>query len=863
MYKYYQTNIKEILKSLETNLNGLSERKAKKRIHKKGLNQLKEKEKISPWKIFLLQFKDTIILILFIAIIISLLVQEFLDALVISIILLLNAIIGFWQEYKADKAIQLLKKMSSPKAKVIRDGKEKEIDAKYLVPGDIIILEAGDRVPADARLIECIEVHVNESMLTGESVPVKKSLDLIKKDVPLGDRRNLVFSGTIMTSGRAKAVVTETGMETEIGKIAEMVQTVEEVETPLQKRLKRLGKKLGIITICVCVVVFGIGIIKGMSFVQILLTAISLAVSAIPEGLPAVVTIALAIGVRRMLNKNALIRELKSVETLGSVTVICSDKTGTITKNEMTVTEIFANNETLTVTGRGYEIQGGFFKRNQKINPKRIEMLLRTAASCNNASLSFGDPTEIALLIAAKKAGIDKEERIGEVPFDSIRKYMITKHKNGLWHIKGAPEKVIEMCTHIRINNTVKKLTSKDRELMFSKNKEMASKALRVLAMAYKEKNKTILTGLVGMIDPPRKEVSEAIRLCKQAGIRIIMITGDNAITAQAIASKIGLSGKVMEGFELDKVTNHQLRRIVNEITIFARVDPKHKVKILKALQANGEVVAMTGDGVNDAPALKGSDVGISMALKGTDVAKESSDMVLVDDNFASIVSAVKEGRVIYDNIKKFVKFLLSTNFDEIGVILFSIIAGLPLPLLPIQILWINLITDSLPALALGVEPAEKDVMKRKPRDPKETILHKSWLFIFSISLMAATVTLVAFWIGIPFDAANGVNLWDFSQPSKARTMALMTAITFELLFVFSRRSEKYPLYKLGFFTNKWLIGAVAIAFGSQFLIMYTPLSTAFRLVALNLKDWIIIFGLGCIGLIAFEIKKAITHKKA
>ncbi|MBL7100938.1 MAG: HAD-IC family P-type ATPase, partial [Nanoarchaeota archaeon] len=655
MYDYYQISSKETIEKLKTKLEGLSQKEAEKRLRQHGVNQLEEKKRINPIKLLLKQFKDPIIMILLAAIIISLIVQEMIDASIIAAILILNAMIGFSQEYKAEKAIQLLKKMSTLKAKVIRGGREQMIEAKSVVPGDIIIVEAGDKVPADARILELAEVHVNEAMLTGESVPVNKSVAQIKKEAPTAERKNMLFSGTILTNGRAKAAITETGMATQLGKIAELVQTVEEVQTPLQKRLAKLGKKLGIITVITCLIVFVVGMLTRLEFSQILLTAISLAVSAIPEGLPAVVTIALAIGVQRMLKKKALIRDLKAVETLGSVTTICSDKTGTITKNEMTVTEIFANNETITITGRGYDTQGGFFIGKKKIEPKRIETLLKTAASCNNATLSFGDPTEIALLVAAKKAGIEKAGRIGEIPFDSVKKYMITKHKNGVWHIKGATGKILEFCTHIQINNTIKKLTIKDKELISQKNKEMASKALRVLAMAYKKDSKTIFTGLAGMIDPPRKEVSGAIKLCKQAGIRIMMITGDNAITAEAVANKIGLKGKVMEGVDLERITDEHLKNVVKEVAIFARVDPKHKVKILKALQANNEVVAMTGDGVNDAPALKGADVGVSMAIKGTDVARESSDMILTDDNFASIVSAVKEGRVIYDNIKKFV----------------------------------------------------------------------------------------------------------------------------------------------------------------------------------------------------------------
>ncbi|MBM3199343.1 cation-translocating P-type ATPase [Candidatus Woesearchaeota archaeon] len=854
MVDYYKQTSKEALESLNTNIKGLTHEEAEKRLQQYGLNQLKKKESVHPVKIFLKQFKDPVIMILLAAIIISLTVNEMLDAAVITAILILNAVIGFSQEYKAEKAIELLKKMSTPKAKVIRNGTAQLIDASLVVPGDIITVEAGDKVPADARILDLAEVHVNESMLTGESVPVKKDIPAIGKEVALADRKNMLFSGTVLTNGRADAVVVSTGMSTELGKIAELVQTIGEVQTPLQKRLKSLGEKLGIIVLMVCAVVLTIGFLRGLDKIQMLLMAISLAVSAVPEGLPAVVTIALAIGVQKMLKRNALIRELKAVETLGAVTVICSDKTGTMTKNEMTVTEIFANNETITVTGEGYNIKGEFLINNKKITAERIDLLLRAAASCNNATLTFGDPTEIALVVAAKKAGIEREEKTGEIPFDSVKKYMVTKHK-GVNYIKGAPEKILELCTHIQSRDTVKKLTDNDRKLILNKNYEMGSKALRVLAMAYEKDKKTVLTGLAGMIDPPREEVAEAMRVCEKAGIKVIMITGDNAVTAKAIGEKIGINGRMMEGTELEKASDEDLRKVVKEVNIFARVDPSHKVRILKALQANGEVVAMTGDGVNDAPALKGADVGVAMAIKGTDIARESADMVLTDDNFVSIVAAVREGRAIYDNIKKFVKFLLSTNFGEVGVITLSIIAGIPLPLLPIQILWVNLLTDSLPALALGVDPPDGKIMERKPRNPKDTILQGSYTFLVIASLIATIATLVAFFIG-----CGG---WDCTDLNKGRTMALMTLIFFELGFVFTIRSEKLPLYKVGLFSNKWLVRAVLTSVAMQLIIVYIPLlSRAFKLVPLGLLDWAAVIPLALSGFIIFEIKKMITYKE-
>jgi Ca2+-transporting ATPase len=480
-------------------------------------------------------------------------------------------------------------------------------------------------------------------------------------------------------------------------------------------------------------------------------------------------------------------------------------------------------------------------------------MLLRAAASCNNATLSFGDPTEMALLVAAKKAGIEKEERIGEVPFDSEKKFMITKHRDNTWFIKGAPEKILELCGYVQVNGAVNRLSTKQKKSILRKNTEMASKALRVLALAHKRDNKTIFAGLVGMIDPPREEVSDAVQLCKRAGIRVVMITGDNALTAQAIAKRIGLAGSVVEATELDKKADEDLKDLVKQVTIFARVNPEHKVKILKALQASGHVVAMTGDGVNDAPALKAADVGVSMALKGTDVAREASDMVLTDDNFASIIASVREGRVIFDNIKKFVKFLLSANLGETAVILFALLAGMPLLLLPVQILWINLITDSLPALALGVDAPDKNIMGRKPRDPKETILKGSITFLMVVTIFAFSVTMTGFLIGCGWDSVNG-------DIAKGRTMAMMSLIFFELFLVFSCRSDRYPLYEIGFFSNKWLLLAVVAAAALQFLILYTPASIAFKITPLGLSDWAIIGGLGSLGFVVFEAKKIISR---
>ena len=853
---YHSLTKKEVFSKIKSSEEGLTTKEAEKRLKKYGKNELEKKKSFSAIKILLKQFKEPLVLILIAAIIISALVHEYIDAGVIGIILVVNAAIGFSQEYKAEKSIALLKKIATYNAKVIRDGEEHIIDAKDLVIGDVIIVEAGDKIPADCRLLSVTELNVNESMLTGESMPIKKSPGVIVKKSVLAEQKNMIFSGTIATNGKAKAIVIATGMNTELGKIAELVQSVERASTPLQLRLKKLSKKIGIIVLVIAALITFVGIAEGLEWTNILITAISLAVSAIPEGLPAVVTIALAIGVQRMLKKKSLIRDLQSVETLGSVTVICSDKTGTITKNEMTVTDIYTNNKSIKVSGSGYETKGNFTLNNKKYSTDNIKMLLRIAASCNNATLEFGDPTEIALLVAAKKASIEKEARLDEVPFDSVKKYMITKHKKGYSYIKGAPEKVIKMCDYILINGSIKKLTKKGKEKILEENKNMAEKALRVLAMAYKHKDKTIFTGLMGMIDPPREEVKNALKLAKKAGIRVMMITGDNAITAKAIANKVGLKGNVSEGKDIDHLTHAELRKLVKKITIFARVDPEHKLKILKALQANDEIVAMTGDGVNDAPALKGANVGISMAIKGTDVARESSEMVLTDDNFASIVAAIKEGRVIYDNIKKFVVYLLTVNFSEIALVLTSMLFGFPLPLLALQILWINLVTDSLPALALGVDKAEKNVMDRKPRKTNETILHGYHWFLVIGGCLAFITGLIAFFYGRAFDIANGINLWNFSIASKARTMAFTTSIMFEMFFVFTMQSLKEPLHKRGFFENKWLVGAVLISVLLHIIMMYSPLANVFSVVTLDILDWLVVIVLSISGLALFELKK-------
>jgi len=845
----YDKSVKEVMNSLKTSYKGLTKEQVQKRIQKHGLNEIKAKATVSPLKIFLSQFKSFLVALLFIAVLISLAINHHLDAIVIAVILILNAVFGFVQEYKAEKSIQALKKLTSPQAVVLRNNKQQKIDAKFLVPGDIILLETGDKIPADARIIESINLQTQESSLTGESLPIKKQTEPIKQNTPIADRFNIVFSGTIITTGRGKAIVTNTGMSTEIGKIASMIEKEKETLSPLQKKLKKLGEFLGLATIIICIAVFFVGILSGIDKITMLITSISLAVAAIPEGLPAIVTISLALGTQKMIKKNALIRKLPSVETLGSTTVICTDKTGTLTLNQMTVRKIFTNNQIITVTGRGYDQKGEFFHKKGKIDKQEIKTLLQIGALCNNSNISedkvIGDPTEASLIVSAAKAGIKKNiiekkyKRLGELQFTSERKRMSTYHNidgKKTVYCKGAPEIILKLCNKIDINGKIRKLTIEEKQKILKTNEEFAKHALRVLGFAYKQSDRfdekeLIFVGLQGMIDPPRKEIKNAIAKCRKAGIKVIMITGDFKTTAQAVANEVGLHGRAVDGTEIDKI--HNLPEHVEDIAIYARVDPYHKVKILKALKQKGEIVAMTGDGVNDAPALKKADIGVSMGIAGTDVAKESSDMILTDDNFASIVNAVEEGRGIYDNIRKFVQYLLSSNLGEILTIFIALIFA-PffanyLPLIALQILWINLATDGLPALALGVEPAEYNIMQKPPRNPKENIMTKSRVFrIFFIGILMMLGTL---------------GIFKFYDPGKnliyAQTMAFTTLVMFQLFHAITLKSEHHSLFKTGLGSNKKLIWAILISLGLQIAVVYLPfLQKAFGTTSINLIDW-------------------------
>ncbi len=863
MIKIHNKTIKDIFKELKTDEKGLSEKEVKSRQETYGLNEIKEKKKVSPLKIFLSQFTDFIIIILIIALVISFIIGEKLDALVIGIILIINAIVGFRQEYKAEKAIEALKKLASLKAKVVRDTEQKEVDSINLVPGDIIMLETGDKIPADARLIEVINLQTQESSLTGESTPVSKHIKLLEDKTTIADRKNMVFSGTIITKGRAKAVVTSTGMNSQIGKVASLIQEEPQKLTPLQLKLEKLGKKIGIITIAILIIVFVAGILTGQPILKMFMAAVSLAVAAIPEGLPVVVTVSLALGVRRMVKSHALVRKLPSVETLGSTTIICTDKTGTLTCDQMTVRKLYVNNKVIEVSGSGYETKGAFHIKNKLIDPRPLNLLLKIGTLCNNSSFTekdvMGDPTEAALIVSAAKAQLLKEDleknnpRLDELPFDSERKRMSTLNKinnKKTMLCKGAPDVVLELCDRILINDQIKRLTRPMKKSILKQNENFAKEALRVLGFAYKESSKIeeknlIFVGLQAMIDPPRPEVKEAIKKCKKAGIKVVMITGDYKGTAVAIANELGIKGQSITGQELDELKNFDKK--VEDISIYARVNPEHKTKIIDALRAKGHVIAMTGDGVNDAPALKKADIGIAMGITGTDVSKEASDMILTDDNFNSIVGAVEEGRGVYDNIKKFFAFLISGNIGEVMIIFLAIIFGWPLPMTATQILLINLVTDGLPATALGADPFEPNAMSRKPRDKKEAIYKGLNHFIVWYPLIMIIVTLALFY----FTYKTSGNLL------KAQTVTFLTIAMFEMYQAFASRSTRFSSFRVGIFKNKWLVGAVLTSLLVSIAVIYVPfLQPLFDTFPLTAIEFAVVTVLSSLGFIYLEIYK-------
>lgn len=900
--QWHQLPTSSVVTDLNSDLEyGLSSAEVTRRLSQYGFNELQEKSRDPLWKKFLNQFKDFLVLILLAASVVSLAVGEIADSLVIIAIVLLNAGLGVFQEAKAEKALEALKKMSAPTSKVIRDNVVTTIPSRELVPGDIILLDAGDYIPADVRIIDSFNVKVQEASLTGESVPVEKVAEAIEGDPPLADRHNLGFMSTVVTYGRGKAIVVGTAMNTEIGKIAEMLQIVEEESTPLQKKLAEFGKSLGFACLAVCAVIFAIGLWKGhqdgaLAFSEIqlmLMTSISLAVAAIPEGLPTVVTIVLALGMQRMAKKNSIMKKLHAVETLGSISVICSDKTGTLTQNQMTVVKMFTPAKMFTVSGEGYNPAGQIMRDEQPVDlaaEQDLALLLRGSVLCNDAQLKssdddkiwsiIGDPTEGALVVAGCKGGYNQPQltkkfpRLQEIPFDSGRKMMTTLHKfDGQLRIftKGAPDVLLSRCTGIATDGTFRPLIEQDKAAIQEANKEMASHALRVLAVAYRDldvqpamtdpkevENQLVFIGLLGMIDPPRTEVKAAVEVCKDAGIRPVMITGDHPDTAFAIAKELGIvtnSTQVLTGKELDAMSADELKKAVETTGVFARVSPEHKVAIVENLRGNHHIVAMTGDGVNDAPALKKADIGVAMGITGTDVTKETADMVVSDDNFATIVTAVEEGRVIYTNIKKFVYFLLSCNASEVLVIFFAILFGWPIPLLPIQLLWVNLVTDAFPALALGVEKKEPNVMRLKPRDPAEPLMDKTLKIMIGVQSIAIAATVLgAFQYALA--AYNG-------DLATARTFAFVTLITTQITCAYAARSEYYSAFALGFFSNKFLNGGVALSFVLLLLSIYGPLHLLFKTIEPGIQEWPFLLAVAVIPFLVTEFTKWLLHVSA
>ncbi len=832
---------------------GLSIEEAQKRLERYGKNALPEGKKKTLWNRLAEQLLDPMIILLMVASVISIFVGELVDAIAIIVIVVLNAIIGIYQEYKAESALEALKTLTTPHTRVIRDGAIVEITVDEIVPGDIVVLEAGDKVPADIYILEAFGLMVDESILTGESHPVMKSPGTVGEDTALADRKNMLYMGTSVVKGRAKGVVVATGPATELGKIATSLASMEEEKTPLQKKMAEFSKKLSLITLGIVAIVFALGLYRawgsgGNMFQMILdqfMVAVSLAVAAVPEGLPAVMTLVLAIGVIDMAAENAIVKKLAAVETLGSTTHICTDKTGTLTQNEMTVRYVHTPSGGFhKVKGEGYAPKGEI----ENANVPEMEWILKISALCNDAHLRkdesgaygiVGDPTEGALVVLAYKGGIDVQSiretcpRVGEIPFDSDRKMMTTIHECDSKYYamsKGATESILAVASYIQVGKEIRPITDGDRKKIIETANSMAKQALRVLAFAYKEMSEPdeehaeedlVFVGLVGMIDPPRPEVPGAIKLCKTAGIKVAMVTGDNPITAMAIAREIGLvedheDGTYITGAELEKMSDEELRKVVKNTKVFARVSPEHKLRIVKALKYHNEIVAMTGDGVNDAPALKMADIGVSMGLRGTEVAKEAADLILLDDNFATITKAVRRGRIIYDNIRKFVQFLLSCNLGEVAIVFLAELFGWGSPFRPIHLLFLNLLTDSFPALALGMEGPEKDVMERPPRDPNEPLLDRKMTFLMLTTAVFITVAVLSEYYLVKY-------VWQFPH-DVAQTSALATLVIAEVVRGFAARSEKeWILFTPKMFSNKYMNWAVFISIALLLLAMYLP----------------------------------------
>ena len=902
---YYDQKINSVFEEFGVSEAGLSSEEAEKRLKEYGENELKEKEKVSILQLFISQFKSILILILITASIVSALLGELVDAIVIIFTVFLAGILSFVQEYRAEKAIELLRSLTSPEATVIRDGVENKIPSKNLVPGDLILIQTGDRIPADARIIKGFNLKTDESSLTGESVPVQKNIEVLPSETPEADRTNMVYTGTAVAYGRGSAIVTATGMNTAFGELAGLLGTIERSRTPLQESLDKFGRWIGTATLVIVAFVAMLGVFYGFPLLDMFLWGVALAVAAIPEALPAVVTVGLGLGVRRMVKRHALVRKLPSVETLGATNVICSDKTGTLTQNKMTVEKICVNGQVLKVTGAGYSPEGEFFKGDEKVSTDdpHLQILLLGAVLCNDAGLFKesdkweikGDPTEAALVVVAAKSGFRKVEldqkysRLGEIPFSSERKRMTTFNKleadsgslpvKGLTAFsKGAPEVILGSCTKIFLDGEIKSLSPEMKQLIEEKVKEMADQALRIMALSFRlldeelyiEKASSeelsserieedmVFSGLMGMRDPPREEVKVAIQKCEDAGIKTVMITGDHKITASAIAKELGIlkeNDLTLTGSELDSLGDVEFEDKVERVSVYARVYPTHKLRVIDALKKKGYVVAMTGDGVNDAPALKAADMGIAMGITGTDVSKEASSMILTDDNFASIVAAVEEGRNIFKNIRNFITYGLSAHIGEVLIVLIAILGWQILPLIAVQILWINLIMDGLPPMALSVEPPDNGIMRQKPRNVEEGLITRR-----EISASLGIGGLIALQALLVLNWALDRNF----SIEKLQTLIFTLVVFSEMFNAFNWRSDRYSIFSLGLFTNKPLVYAVLTTVILQLVVIYVPFfQTAFRTVPLSLFEWGVILSLASTTLISMELVKYFSGKSS
>ncbi|MBS4021526.1 MAG: HAD-IC family P-type ATPase [Dethiobacter sp.] len=893
---FFQMKVDKAFEKLRSRKTGLTEQEAEERLQQYGANEIEDIQKIALWQIFLAQFKDPLIYILLAAAVVTTLLREFIDTYVILAVVFINALIGFIQEFKAEKATRALSELASPHSRVIRDNKSMEIDSRQLVPGDIVLLSSGNRVPADLRLWDTIKLEINESALTGESLGVLKNTEAVHDpNPPLSDRKNLVFMGTVVLSGRGKGIVFATGKHTEIGQISEKVKSIKPSLTPLQIQFIRLGKMIGLLVLIFAIISLLGGLLIGLPLSEILLTAIAMAVAAIPEGLPVVFTLTLAVGVNRMAKRNAIIRHLPAVETLGSCNIIASDKTGTLTKNEMTVQQIFTGGENYYVSGTGFAPEGNIYLEGCEGKEIRVDenealrLCLLAGLLANESDLIFkedkgytaeGDPTETALIVSALKGGLDREEvkqrytELDEIPFESERFYMATLHRSAeteenIVLVKGAPEIVLEMCGDYQADREGNPV-SLNREEVLSRSRLMGEEGLRVLAMAYKKvnpeenkleslvKERLVFAGLQGMMDPPREEAVHAIRQSQKAGLRIIMVTGDHQVTAVSIARKLGIvSGDnipVLTGREIDNMSDDELYHKVEDVSVCARVSPLNKFRIVEQLIRRGDIVAVTGDGVNDAPALKAAHIGVAMGKAGTDVAKETSDMIIADDNFASIFAAVEEGRVVFSNLRKATFFLLSTGTGVIMVILLVLATGLPLPFLPAQILWLNLVTNGLQDVALAFEPKEEGILDHPPRNPREPIVPRAMavrlLFVGLIMLAGTVFTFL-------WQLRGGASL------EQARTVALTTMVMFQMFHVFNSRSELLSVFRIPVLSNKFLFYSVIAAFTAHLAVIYTsPLQMVFRTTPLALIHWVVMAGTASTVIIWEEIRKAYMRTK-